>query len=149
MSETFLAKSASPGSFQIGAFVGEICCMINGHCTGFNQVLLSSFPKSPLTASFMDKADSLRLDPNAWEMMGEQIEMAISGPPSTISKVSRWKHVQGNPHFHCEVYQSRKILQRLYPRRAIWVFSKHTQLPPSSVGTKARENVRWKIQPVN
>ena len=94
---------------------------LNTLYVGFNQTAFqfSKITSDKVRALFMDKTDSLLLYPNDLEMMGERIEMTIMGPLSTISyktKVSRWKHVQGDPLFHCEVYQSRKILQRLYSR---------------------------------
>ena len=56
----------------------------------------------------MDKANSLRLYPNDFEMMGDSIQVRIREPStSSISyktKVSRFKHVQDDPLFHCAVY---------------------------------------------
>ena len=101
-------------AYPIGRCISITCPLAYNHLNtlyvGFNKTAFHFFKitSDKVRVLFMDKVNSLRLYPNYLEMTGERIGMSISGQKSsTISyktKVSRFKHVQGDPLLNCGVY---------------------------------------------
>ena len=80
--------------------------------TNINSVFLTlndiaTFQNKSFLIYFMDKASSVHLYPNEMEITGDRIEIKTGSThwqTSYKTKISKFQHTQGDPHFACDVY---------------------------------------------
>ena len=70
---------------------------------GFNDIFLN---QSKLRLFFMDNRNSPKFNPDDMEMVGNQIEIELGHSVISLfrTRISRFEHVTGDPHFDCTVY---------------------------------------------